>query len=266
MKHMFDVDVAKECGVKTAILLEHLNFWIAKNKANDTNFFDGFYWTYNSVKAFSELFPYLSKKQVRDTLDKMVKEGLIIKGNYNKSPYDRTCWYAITAKGEKLLNGVACSESSILPNGQMYSPEQSNENDEKGEPIPDINTDIKPGINTDRERIDYSRVINSYNEICKSFPRVTKLSGKRKEAIKARIHSNYTYEEIEEAFRKVEASSFLRGKNNRNWSPNFDWIIADGNLAKVLDGNYDDKKVEPNERQAEPDTQGAWSNKHGVVL
>lgn len=36
----------------------------------------------------------------------------------------------------------------------------------------------------------------------------------------------------------AEESDFLKGKNDRNWSANFDWLIKDSNMAKVLDGNY----------------------------
>lgn len=39
----------------------------------------------------------------------------------------------------------------------------------------------------------------------------------------------------------AEASNFLKGQNNRNWSATFDWLIKDANMAKVLDGNYADK-------------------------
>lgn len=246
MKHIFDTDIAKEYGLHTAIILENLNFWIAKNEANSVNYFDGYYWTYNSIKAFSELFPYMSKKQIRATLDKMTDHGLIVKGNYNKSPYDRTCWYAITQKGRLVIDGKGAeaftkNDFSICPTGQMKMTSGANEIDPQGEPIPDINTDNKPGVNTDRERIDYSRIISAYNETCVSLPHIRSLSEARKKAIAARIHSGYTYEDIEEVFRKAEASSFLKGKNQWNWSATFDWLIKDANMAKVLDGNYDDK-------------------------
>ena len=42
-------------------------------------------------------------------------------------------------------------------------------------------------------------------------------------------------------FQNAESSSFLNGKNDRNWTATFDWLIKDGNMAKVLEGNYADK-------------------------
>lgn len=91
-------------------------------------------------------------------------------------------------------------------------------------------------------QIDYESIKNLYNKICVSFPRCTVLSDTRKRAIKARFTSGKTIEDFENLFRKAEASAFLKGANERNWRASFDWLITDGNMAKVLDGNYDDRK------------------------
>ena len=91
-----------------------------------------------------------------------------------------------------------------------------------------------------RKRIDYQLIADMYNEICISFPRLTVMSDKRKQSVKARLNT-YTVEQFREMFEKAEASSFLKGSNNRNWQANFDWLIKDSNFAKVLEGNYDDK-------------------------
>lgn len=99
MTHNFDTEIATEYGINEAILLNNIYYWVEYNKANEKNFHDGYYWTYSSAKAFSELFPYMSLKQVTYALKKLKKEKLIITGNYNQSTYDRTTWYALTEKG-----------------------------------------------------------------------------------------------------------------------------------------------------------------------
>lgn len=86
-----------------------------------------------------------------------------------------------------------------------------------------------------------SDIINLFNDICKSYPKVRSLSEERKKAVKARLRT-YGIDKIKEVFRKAENSSFLKGKNNRNWTATFDWLMKDSNFAKTLDGNYDDKK------------------------
>ena len=91
----------------------------------------------------------------------------------------------------------------------------------------------------DNNIINYQEIINMYNNTCVSFPKVNKLSEKRKKAIKARLNT-YTVEDFQKLFEMAESSSFLKGQNSRNWSATFDWLIADANMAKVLDGNYVD--------------------------
>ena len=51
-------------------------------------------------------------------------------------------------------------------------------------------------------------------------------------------------------FNKAESSNFLKGGNDRNWTANFDWLMKDGNFAKVLEGNYDNKAEKYHKPQA----------------
>ena len=93
--------------------------------------------------------------------------------------------------------------------------------------------------------ISYTKIQELYNQICKSYPKCNVLSDARKKAIKARANNGYEIEDFKKLFEKAEASEFLKGKNNRNWSANMDWLIKDANMAKVLDGNYDSKNKIP---------------------
>ena len=90
------------------------------------------------------------------------------------------------------------------------------------------------------QRVNYQRIVDLYNDTCVSYPRLRALSGARKKAIKARLKT-YNEEDFKVLFEKAEASDFLRGKNPRNWTATFDWLIKDANMAKVIDGNYDNK-------------------------
>ena len=94
-----------------------------------------------------------------------------------------------------------------------------------------------------KEKIDYQKIVNMYNDTCISFPKITKLSDSRKKSIKARLNT-YSYDDFQTLFNKAESSDFLKGKNNRDWQANFDWLIKDSNMAKTLDGNYDNKTAQ----------------------
>lgn len=104
-----------------------------------------------------------------------------------------------------------------------------------------------------RERVDYQQIADMYNDTCVSFPRLIVLSEKRKKAIKARLNT-YSVGDFKTVFEMAESSSFLKGQNSRNWSATFDWLIADANMAKVLDGNYNDKKAGENIDQQSSET------------
>lgn len=108
----------------------------------------------------------------------------------------------------------------------------------------------------ENKNINYQIISGMFNEICISFPKITKLSDRRKKTIRARINQGYTIEDFKRLFESAEASSFLKGGNGRDWSASFDWLIQDGNMAKVLDGNYQDRKEGGrNEQQSDSSVQ-----------
>lgn len=96
--HQFCIDDAQKYGVEGAIVLANMRFWIAKNKANERHFYQGRYWTYNSARAFSELFPYWSPHQIRRILAKLVSDGVMVVGEFNQNPYDHTKWYSLNCE------------------------------------------------------------------------------------------------------------------------------------------------------------------------
>lgn len=138
MVHNFDTDIAEKYGLLEAILLNHIYYWVEKNRANNINFYDGNCWTYNSTRAFNELFPYVSERQIKNALKHLREEGILITGNYNKSSYDRTLWYALSEKGY-----------SIVQKCPMESTADADESCKNVRPIPDNKPDINTDINTD---------------------------------------------------------------------------------------------------------------------
>ena len=132
MEHSFDIDIAKEYGIPAAILLKHIYYWVEKNRANDKHLIEGEYWTYCSVKAFGELFPYMSAKVIRTGLTKLEDGGLIKTGCFNTQIYDRTKWYTLTQNGR-----------SLCRNGKRSLDKKANVFNQNGEPIPYIKPNIE---------------------------------------------------------------------------------------------------------------------------
>lgn len=154
MNHSFDKDIAVAYGLPEAIILNHMQFWIEKNKANEKNFHDGSYWTYNSTKAYAEMFPYLSQRQIQNALKHLRDEGILKTGNYNEVAYDRTLWYAFTEKGE-----------CIMQKREMEDVKKGNGLCKNVEPIPvnkpsNINTDNKTDKKNNKKGFDLT--VNEY--------------------------------------------------------------------------------------------------------
>ena len=131
MNHFFNIEDAKTYGINCAVILENIRFWVAKNKANDKHYYDGKFWTYNSIKAYRELFPYLTERQIRTALDKLLEVGIVQKGNYNENPYDRTSWYYTEVKciKRKRKKDLTLEVTPFDSEGKSYK-------------VTDINTDI----------------------------------------------------------------------------------------------------------------------------
>lgn len=138
VKHHFSVSVAVEVGVNAAVVLENIAFWVRANRKAGRHKHDGKHWTYGSTRHFAELFDYLSEKQVRGALDKLITCGYVETGNFNRSAYDRTRWFTLTEKGER-----ATQER------QSEKPTKAKGAAGNGRPIPDKNKKSKTGYMTD---------------------------------------------------------------------------------------------------------------------
>lgn len=144
--HSFRTCDAERYGVNCAIILYHFTHWIQLNEANGKHCHEGKHWTYSSVKALTSIFTYMSDKQVRVAIEKLISEGVLLKGNYNPKGYDRTTWYTFSDEYGK----------SICPTGQFHLPHRANPFAPQGEPIPNSITD-----NITDSIIDNSKIVDS---------------------------------------------------------------------------------------------------------
>lgn len=115
MIHSFSTDDAGKYGLVEAVMLNNFRYWIGHNAANGRHHHDGRTWTYNSVKAFGALFPYLSDNQIRRSLESLIDQGILVRGNYNESAYDKTSWFAFSDAYFQQI------DLANLPNGGVKS-------------------------------------------------------------------------------------------------------------------------------------------------
>lgn len=130
--YQFDAAIAQLYGVDCAVMIWNLSYWIEHNAANGKHFYDGRHWTYNSVEAFTEIFPFWTRAQVRRILNNLQERGVIMVGNYNENKYDRTAWYAFTDEFQQMhllksANGnVESRNSNRDSNNNNFIPTDNN--------------------------------------------------------------------------------------------------------------------------------------------
>lgn len=117
MIHYFDTEVAKRFGINCAVILNSLELWLEKNRANEEYIFENRVWVRNSKRAMTELFPYLNERQINYAVQKLIDENIILKNNFNEKTNDRTLWLTISDTG-----------FSILQNCKMHLTKLSNDN------------------------------------------------------------------------------------------------------------------------------------------
>lgn len=276
--HAFNPKVAKVCGIPAAVIFHYISSYVGVNARNGRNFHDGRYWSYNSLNAFTAEYEYMTVSQIRTALDKLEAEGLILTGNFNKNPYDRTKWYALTDKALAYYSNIdAAMDLSKLTNGTV--------DDDRPIPVnnPVNNTDIPPNtrysIGYDKETsygreetefinlpeckeylvspptgdyatahaetpkkrnsdIPFEEIRDLYNTICTSLPKCRTVTDKRKAAIRARWSEGFKLPDFEEAFKAAQESKFLKGLVG-----NRRWradfdFLVSPKMVKVLEGAY----------------------------
>jgi len=101
------------------------------------------------------------------------------------------------------------------------------------------------------ETAPYKKIVALYHEKCVSFPQLKYISKKRKELMDDRWKDyEQNLDTFRELFEQAENSQYLKGKNKSGWSASFDWLLAEENMPKVLEGNFADKPKNGNGRSS----------------
>lgn len=116
---MFNVEVATYLkNVNEAIFIHNIAYWVFHNKANNKNFNNGYYWTYNTQNAFVELFPFWTRNQIRTIIKNLQNKNILLISEFNKMKYDQTNWYTLKRGFTKKFYPEIHSESADNVNGE----------------------------------------------------------------------------------------------------------------------------------------------------
>ena len=90
-----------------------------------------------------------------------------------------------------------------------------------------------------------SYIVDEWNKLASiGIKPITKMASgtKRYESLVARLNQ-YGEKEIINAIEKIKHSDFLQGKTGKGFLITFDWFVKPNNFPKVLEGQYDTRKV-----------------------
>jgi|GEM_PF-6328044 hypothetical protein len=106
LHHSYSVALAIELKDRDkAIIIHHFQYWINLNKRKKSpkNFRENRYWTFQTIDDIHAALPEFTKDSLIHHLNVLVEKKILLKGNFNKSRIDKTCWYAFQDE-EKFLD------------------------------------------------------------------------------------------------------------------------------------------------------------------
>lgn len=159
--HSFNVNVAQKLGVNKAILLQYIDFWVEKNRANAMGLYDGKVWVYHTIEAFLEIFPYFTKSSLSRYLRELQNEGYIASIQNIKKSQNNVKYYTILPKYYELTKmgiddskmGNPYNDISVLKKNILSSLELENnlEKELEKESAREIDTNLEAETTNDSE-------------------------------------------------------------------------------------------------------------------
>ena len=225
MNHQFNTKIAEKYGIEEAILIEHLYFWIHKNRCLDEMVHHDRTWCYSSAKGFNKYVTYMSTQKIRRVLVGLEKRGFIYIDNFNKTAFNQTLWYAFTDSAieelEELGYDILKSKTANFNNEKCE--DNNNENKENKEEKNNINNNIYIGKKAENEE---EKRFAEY--MMKNFPHVCNMSSPMTLAeYKKLLDMHYSPQQIEDKLYVLENKKEYTKKYRSPYLCVRNWLKAD---------------------------------------
>lgn len=226
---------ANVLGLNEAIVVQQIHYWLNINEKAKINVYDGHVWTYNTYDVWQkENFTFWSVKTIQRIFDKLVKLGIVIKGNYNKKKYDRTLW--VTLDYDKL--------EELLVDYEKNNEDESNQNEEnveistKGQNDQMSNSNIMTSCPNAYGQIDQMDMDNMTTPIPKTTKDYTEtsISTTHKDAVVEKIETPNTNKELIESATHLIIDSSNKEYKIKKWKK--DRLIKAIDIFKQQEGVY----------------------------
>lgn len=187
----------------------------------------------------------ISEQRLRTLIKKLLEDEMIeVVKKYNKFTHYKIINYEKYNQQDNqqlILENTHIENNNNQHNNQQLTTSQPPTNHQPTTKEQRSNNDNNDNKNI-YSKIPYQKIIDLYNNTCNSLPKIQKTTDKRKKTIKTRWTQYSDIGIYEKLFNKAENSDFLSGRNGKWTSCNFDWLLNENNMIKVLEGNYDNKE------------------------
>lgn len=218
--HSYNVSVAADVGINAAVVFYNICFWVEENTANERNFINGEYWTYNTINAFKTLFPEMSYEQVRNALRKLENAKYIKSAFLNEDTRDRTKWYTVVDKNKWITSNKCNCENSHMDSDKSHM-EHGNETDVNNiynNKITDTDNKLANDNQTDNKHTDNSHKgenINKVNgEVKTSFSEKSKKDVRTKTALEKYLGKKADERDMFERLANICSENYDRNTAN----------------------------------------------------
>lgn len=198
MNHCFNKEIADNFGLNIATFLQSVAYWTHNNLTNKHHLIESHCWTYNTLEALLETFTYWTKSQLETVINNSIKAGLLIKGNFNQTKYDRTCWYALSHEAYKFFPDL-CGEhfferlyDSISEKSEIEYANFRNRFPANRTPIPITKPVTKKNTISDNAVIEEIKAV--YHEELPELPKVKKVDSKLRSQLNRMVKEWPTYQ------------------------------------------------------------------------
>ena len=195
--------LAAKIGLNESIFVQQVHYFLMMK----LNVEDGYYWTYNSRQDWLKQFPFWSDSTLKRTITSLEKKGIIISGNYNKMPMDKTKWYRIDYDK---LNSLFEEEKAFdgrVQNDPTIGSKWTNEGVKMTQAIPYITTNTSTNINN--KPIQNELPIQSKDKFLDKRQEIVdyvfQISG-----YKPRVNSKNTKNALEPLFKKGMETEYIK--------------------------------------------------------
>lgn len=134
IERYYKVPIAKKYGIGEAIFIHNLAFWIKKNQANNRHYYRGYFWIYNSYRAFAKQFEEFSKSQIETIIKNLINKKVILKDIISEREDNTSShinYYTICDKEILKLYEIEYNEDDIekqKPEEEIKNTENNNNN------------------------------------------------------------------------------------------------------------------------------------------